>query len=98
LSIVLSLLLNYFLFLKSYLHGRHFLVEVEAEYTELFSVNAGVSQSSVLELFLYLLYTVDLPTSPESLTAASANDTAVVATGSGPAIASHKLQSKTILE
>jgi hypothetical protein len=38
-------------------------------------------------------YTADLPTSPESTTATFANDTAVLATDSDPAIASHKLKS-----
>jgi hypothetical protein len=81
-----------FLIIKSYLHSRHFLIKVETVYTELSSVNAGVPQGSVLGSLLYLLYTADLPTSPESTTATFANDTAVVAMDSDPAIASKKLQ------
>jgi hypothetical protein len=42
----LSLPLNYFLILKSYLHSRHFHVKAETEYTELSSVNAGVPTST----------------------------------------------------
>jgi hypothetical protein len=87
-----SLPLNYFLILKSYLHSRHFLVKVEIEYIELPSVNAGVPQDSVLGSLLYLLYTADLTTSPESTTATFADDTAVVAMDSDRAIASLKLQ------
>jgi hypothetical protein len=88
----LSLPLNYCLVLKSYLHNRHFLIKVEAEYTELSPVNAGLHQGSVLGLLLYLQYTADLPTSPESITATFADNTAVLATDSDPAIASQKLQ------
>jgi hypothetical protein len=87
-----SLPLKYFLILKSYLHSRHFLVKVETEYTELSSVNVGVPQGSVLGPLLYLLYTADLPTSPESTTATCANDIAVVTMDSDPAIAWQKLQ------
>jgi hypothetical protein len=87
-----SLLLNYFLILKSYLHSRQFLVKVETEYTGLSSVNAVVPQGSVLGPLLYLIYTAHLPTSPESTIATFADDTAVVATDSDPAIASQKLE------
>jgi hypothetical protein len=82
-----SLPLNYFRILKSYLHSSHFFVKVETKYTELSSVNAGVSQASVLGPLLYLLYTADLPTSPECTTATFANDTAVITMDSDPAIA-----------
>jgi hypothetical protein len=43
-----SLLLNYFLILKSYLLSRHFLVKIETEYTELSSVYTRVPLGSVL--------------------------------------------------
>jgi hypothetical protein len=80
--------LNYFLILKSYLHSRHFPVKVETEYTELSQVNVGVLQGGVLGPLLYLLYSADLLTSPESTTETFTDDTALVATDSDPAIAS----------
>jgi hypothetical protein len=84
--------LNYFLILNSYLTNRHFVVKVNTELTCLTPVNAGVPQGSVLGPLLYLLYTADLPTSPDSFTATFADDTAVVAADSDPATASQKLQ------
>jgi hypothetical protein len=87
---------NYFLILKSHLYSRYFLVKVENEYIELSSFNAGVPQGSVLGPLLYLLQTAELPTSLESIIANCADDTAVLATDSDPAIASHKIQTKPL--
>jgi hypothetical protein len=84
------LLLNYYLILKSYLHNRHFQVKVENSYTDLLPDNAGVPRSSVLDPLLYLLYTADLPTSPDSTIATFVDDTADLATDPDSAIASHK--------
>jgi hypothetical protein len=42
------------------------------------------------------VYIADLPTSPESTTATSANDSAVVAMDSDPANASQKLQTNLL--
>jgi hypothetical protein len=55
------------------------------------------SQSSFLGPLLYLLYTADLSTSPESAAAKFADDTAVLTTDSDPAIASHKLQTNLLV-
>jgi hypothetical protein len=87
-----SIPLSYFLILKSYLLNRHFKVKIENAFTDLLPVNAGVPQGSVLGPLLYLLYTSDLPTSPDTTTTTFADDTAVLATNPDPTIASHKLQ------
>jgi hypothetical protein len=77
------------------LHSRHLLVKFEAEYVTLSPVNTGIPKGNLLGPLLYLLYTADLPISPESTTATFVDDTAVLDTNSDPAIASQKLQTKT---
>jgi hypothetical protein len=62
----LSFPLNYFILLKSYLTNRHFRVKVHNEFSDL-PIHAGVPQGSVLDPRLYLLYTSDLPSSPDTI-------------------------------
>jgi hypothetical protein len=66
-------------------------VKVLTEYSDLTTINAGVSQGRALGPLLYLLYTADLPTSPGSLTATFADDTAIITTDSNHAVASQIL-------
>jgi retron-type reverse transcriptase len=87
-----ALPLNYFLRLKSYLLGRHFLVKVGTDQSALTYMDAGVPQGSVLGPLLYLQYMVDLPTSPGTLTATFADDTSILTTDSDPVVASQLLQ------
>jgi hypothetical protein len=78
--------------LKSYLENRYFLLKYREEHIPLHPVLSGVPQGSVLGLLLYLLYTADLPTAADSITANLADDTAVLTTHDNPAIATHRLQ------
>jgi hypothetical protein len=91
-----SLPLNHFLIIKSYLLNRHFQVKIENAFTDLLPVKAGVPQDSVLGPLIYLIYTSDLPTSPDTTTATLADDIAVLTTDPDPTIASHKIQSSLL--
>jgi hypothetical protein len=62
------------------MHNRRFEVKVEDSYIDLLTVNAGVPQGYVFAPILYLLYTADLPTFPDSTIATFAYDTAVLVT------------------
>lgn len=84
--------LNYFLILKSYLQNRHFLVKQQDEHTKLYPILSGVPQGSVLGPILYLIYTADLPTTQNVLTATFADDTAILASHENPQMASQILQ------
>ena len=68
-------------FLQSYLTERYFRVKQEDSYSNLFPISAGVPQGSILGPLLYLLFTSDVPTCNEYVTATFADDTALLAIG-----------------
>jgi hypothetical protein len=87
-----SLPINHFLLLQFFLQNGHFLIRFGSAQHPLSPIHDGVLQGSVLRPFLNLIYTADLPTSPVTTIATVADDTAILALDSDPAIASQKLQ------
>ena len=83
---------DYYLVLRSYLQGRYFFVKHQDEFTSFHQVNSGVPQGSILGPVLYLIYTADLPTSNQVMTATFADDTAILASHADAACASRNLQ------
>ena len=78
--------------LKSYLSDRFFQIKLENTHTELISIESGVPQGSVLGPILYVIFTSDIPTSPETTTATFADDTAILSCHRDPVEASNQLQ------
>lgn len=79
--------------LKSYIINRKFQVKINSDTTDLFPIEAGVPQGSVLGPVLYLFYTYDLPTDTNNIMISTfADDTAIIASHSNPDTASRILQ------
>lgn len=82
----------YFVMFKSYLTNRHFAVKYEGAISPTLQIRSGVPQGSILGPVLYLIYTSDLPTHPNSTIATYADDVAVLSTHENAETASEYLQ------
>jgi hypothetical protein len=78
--------------LKSYLTDRTFQVRHQEEYTELYTIQSGVPQGSILGPILHSIFTTNLPETEQTKTATYADDTAILASHQNPITASRKLQ------
>ncbi|KAJ8710369.1 hypothetical protein PYW07_009735 [Mythimna separata] len=83
---------SFFLIMKSYLSMRSFEVKYDNESSQLSGIFSGVPQGSILGPVLYLLFTYDLPTHADTITATYADDTALLSVSDNHQTASAKLQ------
>lgn len=83
---------SFFQILRSYLQNRCFEVKINSETTPLNEILSGVPRGSILGPVLYLLFTADLPTHDNTITATYADDTALLSVHEDPHIASRVLQ------
>ena len=81
--------------LKSYITERFFRIKHEDEFSSLRKIEAGVPQGSVLGPTLYILYTRDIPSTPDTNIATFADDTVLLVTGPNVSENTHKLQTAT---
>ncbi|XP_017795706.1 PREDICTED: RNA-directed DNA polymerase from mobile element jockey-like [Habropoda laboriosa] len=82
----------YYKLIKSYLKQRTFFVKYLDECYDIYDLEAGVPQGSVLGPFLYILYTADIPTVIETDTFTFADDTAILSAHNDPKTAYDNLQ------
>lgn len=87
-----SLPFTYYLILKSFLSFRYFSVRENNTFSSIYPVRAGVPQGSVIAPRLYNHYTADKPTKPRTLTAAFADDEAILSRSQSLDNATHTLQ------
>lgn len=69
---------QYFLFFRSYLSNRNFMVKQDLELSSIREVKAGVPQGSILGPLLYTIFTGDIPTREDTMLCAFADDTAIL--------------------
>ena len=83
---------NYFNILQSYLQTRQLIVTYNNSTSQQVHMLSGVPKRSVLGLFLYTLYTADIPQSPNTPLSTFADDTAILSNHSNPITASANLR------
>lgn len=83
---------TYYLILKSFLSDRFFSIRENNTFSPISPIKAGVPQGSVLSPLLYIFYTADMPTIPQTLTATFADDTAILCSSYSPLHASLTVQ------
>jgi len=81
-----------FLILKSYLSHRFLQVSHNNSHSQIVPVLAGVPQGSILGPILYLVYTHDIPSHPDTHILTFADDTAVLSSHHDSTTASENLQ------
>lgn len=83
---------SFFPLLQSYLVKRCFEVKINSDTSNMYEINSGVPQGSILGPVLYLIFTADLPTHASTTTATYADDTAILSTHENQDSASDRLQ------
>lgn len=83
---------NHFRLLESYLADRKFKVRYEDARSTLKAISAGVPQGSVLGPILYLIFTHDIPLTPDTTLGTFADDTVTMAVGNSVHEANTKVQ------
>ncbi|KAL4104596.1 hypothetical protein QTP88_019890 [Uroleucon formosanum] len=75
---------SYYLFFKSYLSERHFLVRSGTEHSSISPILAGVPQGAVASPTLFNLYSADQPTNPNTQIAEYADDKVIFSSHTDP--------------
>ncbi|KAL4153931.1 hypothetical protein QTP88_001764 [Uroleucon formosanum] len=83
---------SYYLFFKSYLSERHFLVRSGTEHSSISPILAGVPQGAVASPTLFNLYSADQPINPNTQIAEYADDKVIFSSHTDPGIVSTSLQ------
>jgi len=83
----------YYLLFKSYFEHRHFAVRPGSAISEINPIHAGIPQGAVAAPLLFDLYTLDQPTTNNTIKGDFADDKAILALHSEPEIASNLVQS-----
>lgn len=84
---------NFCEIIRSYLENRRFAVSFNSSTSGTYQILAGVPQGSTLGPLLYLLYTTDIPATPEVTVATFADDTVILSSHKEYRAATTQLQS-----